>query len=373
MIALSTFTRSVGDSVLDRVSAVVRSPSVGVLIGLAALCAYLSSRSPSFMSLDNWTNISNQMVYVLLLALGMTVVLVTGGIDLSVGSVMGLTAGVVAYLMVNGVSLPVALALAVLCGAGLGLVNGLMITVLGLPDFIATLAMLGLARGLLFLWTNGIPFIAYMTPDYYTVGGLEPLWGRLTVPLVVALVALLLVSLLLRRTAWGRHSFGVGSNVESARLSGVRVNRIKVLAYVLSGTLAGVAGVLLAGRTTTVAPTTGVGYEVQAIAAAVIGGAALAGGQGRAIGALIGALTLAITSNAINITGVSSSWQQVVTGSVLLLAVVFDRVTTLVREHSLVRSQIRAQASDPVRPEPPAEPDVDRFDVLRPSTPLTRR
>lgn len=315
--------------------AVVRNvagrPSAGVLVLLVALSVVMAVRSPSFMTFGNWSNIANQMVFVLLLTIGMTVVLITGGIDLSVGSVMGLCGGVSASLLLAGVPVGAALLGAVLAGAGLGLVNGLLITRLGLPDFIATLAMLGVARGLLFLWTNGVPFIGYMTPEYRLLGGLDRPFGALTVPLILGLLVSLLVAALLRFTAVGRHAYGVGSNPDGARLSGVPVARIRVYAYVFSGLMAGLAGVVLAGRTTTVAPTMGIGFEVQAIAAAVIGGAALTGGRGRVLGAVIGALMLTVTANAINIAGVSSTWQQVVTGSVLLLAVVLDRVTTLLR------------------------------------------
>jgi ribose transport system permease protein len=311
-------------------------PSAGVLVLLVALCLVMMTQSAAFLTLGNWSNIVNQMVFVLLLTIGMTVVLITGGIDLSVGSVMGLCGGVTASLLLAGVPVGAALVLGVVAGAGLGLVNGLLVTRLGLPDFVATLAMLGIARGLLFLWTNGVPFIGYMTPEYRLLGGLERPFGGFTVPIILAVVVSLLSAALLRYTAIGRHAYGVGSNPDGARLSGVPVARIRVYAYVFSGVMAGLAGVVLAGRTTTVAPTMGIGYEVQAIAAAVIGGAALTGGRGRVLGAVIGALLLTVTANAINIAGVSSTWQQVVTGSVLLLAVILDRVTTMLRTRSLV-------------------------------------
>jgi ribose transport system permease protein len=307
--------------------------------------------SPSFLTVDNWMNIANQMSVILLLALGMTVVLIVRGIDLSVGSVMALCAGVVAWVLNDGYTLQVAIVVALVCGSLLGLVNGLLISRLGLPDFIATLAMLGIARGLLFLWTDGIPFLGYMTPAFYKIGGLERPFGYLTIPIIISLVAVLTVAALLRLTPFGRHAYGVGSNPDGARLSGVRVDRVRVIAYVISGLLAGIAGVVLAGRTTTVAPTMGIGFEVQAIAAAVIGGAALTGGRGRAFGALLGATVLVATTNAINVSGVSSAWQSVVTGTMLLLAVLLDRIGVLVRERT-------KDLVDPTprRPEPVAVP-----------------
>lgn len=309
-------------------------PSAGVLVLLALLAAVVGPLSPSFLTLDNWENIANQMSVVLLLALGMTVVLIVGGIDLSVGSVMALSAGVVAWVLGAGYTLETGILAALLCGSLLGLVNGLLITRLGLPDFIATLAMLGIARGLLFLWTDGIPFLGYMTPRFYQIGGLERPFGFLTIPMAISVIAVLSIAAVLRLTPFGRHAYGVGSNADGARLSGVRVDRVRVIAYVVSGLMAGMAGVILAGRTTTVAPTMGIGFEVQAIAAAVIGGAALTGGRGRALGALLGTAVLVATTNAINISGVSSAWQSVVTGSMLLLAVLLDRLGVLIRERT---------------------------------------
>ena len=309
-------------------------PSAGVLVVLALLAAVMAVLSPTFLTVDNWLNIANQMSVVLLLALGMTVVLIVRGIDLSVGSVMALSAGVVAYVLGAGYTLETGIVAALVCGSLLGLVNGLLITWLGLPDFIATLAMLGIARGLLFLWTDGIPFLGYMTPRFYEIAGLEHPFGDLTVPMMISILAVLAIAAVLRLTPFGRHAYGVGSNPDGARLSGVHVARVRVIAYVLSGTMAAVAGVILAGRTTTVAPTMGIGFEVQAIAAAVIGGAALTGGRGRALGALLGTTVLIATTNAINIAGVSSAWQSVVTGSMLLLAVLLDRLGVFVREHT---------------------------------------
>jgi ribose transport system permease protein len=315
----------------QRLRAVVTSPNSGVVSVIVLVCIFASIKSSVFISVNNGFNIASQMVFILLLALGMTIVLISGGIDLSVGSVMGLCAGVVAKLMIDGVPMVVAMLLAVAAGAGLGMVNGLIITKLGLPDFVATLAMFGVARGLLYLWTAGTPFLDYMTDTYFIIGGLRRPFGYLTVPIIVALLATLIVAVTLRFTPFGRHLYGVGSNSHGAMLSGVSVPRVRLLAYVCSGLLAGVAGVLLAGQTTAVAPDLGTGYEVYAIAAAIIGGAALSGGRGRAIGAVIGTLTLAVTANAMNIAGVDPTWQQVVTGLILLLSVVLDRASTLLR------------------------------------------
>lgn len=304
-------------------------PGNGIAAFLVVLCISAALFSPGFADGNNWYNVTNQLGFVAILAIGMTVVLISGGIDLSVGAVLGLSGGVVADLMAGGVSMPLAFLAALAVGASLGLVNGLMITKLRIPDFIATLAMLGVARGLLFVWTEGIPFVDYLNEPYYKIGGLERLVWQITVPMVVALAVALGVAFMLRRTAFGRHVYGVGSNRDAARLSGVNVDRVRISVYVLSGFLAAVTGILLAGRLTTVQPDMGSGYELSAIAAAVMGGAALAGGRGRVVGAVLGALTLTVIQNIISISNVSPTWEPIIIGAMLLLAVVADRLSTV--------------------------------------------
>ena len=314
-----------GFSVSDIARRILARPSSGVIALLILVSVVMTFESSAFLTVSNWQNIMNQMVYVTILAIGMTIVLIVGGIDLSVGSVLGLSAGIMATLVNDYVVFIQAFILTLLAGAAIGLINGLMITKLGLPDFVATLATLGIGSGLLFLWTGGVPFIGYMYSTYNIVGGETKLIGQITFPVVAALVVALLASMVLRFTAFGRHCYAIGSNRNAARLSGVNVDRIKIGAYVVSGTLAALTGILLAGQTTTVAPTTGAGYEIQAIAAAVIGGAALSGGRGRVFGAVLGALTLTIASNIINLLGINATWQDVIVGGILLLAVVLDR------------------------------------------------
>jgi ribose transport system permease protein len=313
----------------DRTSAlrirILRDPSFGILALLVAACVVMTFAEPTFATTGNVTNIINAMMTVSFLAIGMTVVLIVGGIDLSVGSVMALTAGVVASCLNNGMPLAVAFLAALGVGAGIGLINGLLITKLGIPDFIATLAMLGLAGGVLLYWTAGVPILGYMTDAYYYIGGLRQILGPITVPMLLVLAVSVAVAFFLRRTTYGVKFYAVGSSTPGAVNAGIRVDRVKIAAYVISGLLAAVAGIHIAGRTTTVPPLIGNGYEISAIAAAVIGGASLFGGKGRVVGALIGALTLTLTRNIINLTGVESSWQAVVTGLVLILAVLANQ------------------------------------------------
>jgi ribose transport system permease protein len=271
----------------------------------------------------------NQWGFVAVLAVGMTIVLVHGGIDLSVGAVAGLTGGLVAYLMGHGVPMGWAFVDALLLGTALGLINGLVITRLGVPDFIATLAMLGVARGLLFVWTQGVPFIDYVTDPYRTVGGLDKIVWQITLPMVIVVIVAGLAALMLRRSRFGSHVRATGSNREGARLAGVAVDRVKVIVYALSGALAALVGIILAGQLTTVQPGMGEGLELRAIAAAILGGAALTGGRGSIVGAVVGAITLSVIQNIINLSGINPAWETTIVGAILLAAVVVDRIVSL--------------------------------------------
>lgn len=313
---------------------ILADPSVGILSLLVLASIVMSIHEPTFATKGNVTNIINTMMTVSFLAIGMTVVLVAGGLDLSVGAVMGLCAGVAANLLTYGFPMPVAFAGALAVGAGIGLVNGVLITKLGIPDFIATLAMMGIAGGVLLYWTAGVPILGYMNDTYYYIGGLTRIAGPLTLPMILVVVVAAAVALLLGRTRFGVMFYAVGSSATGALHAGVRVDRVKIASYVISGLMAAIAGIHIAGRTTTVPPLIGNGYEITAIAAAVIGGASLTGGKGHVFGALVGALTLTMTRNIINLTGVESSWQAVVTGLVLILAVAANQAWTLLRAHS---------------------------------------
>jgi ribose transport system permease protein len=241
-----------------------------------------------------------------------------------------------------GMPLVVAFLAALVVGALVGIGNGLLVTRLRLPDFIATLAMLGIASGILYIWTGGVPIIGYMVPEYYYVGGLTPLVGSLTVPMVLTVALALALGGMLGWTPLGTHLFAVGSNASSAMQSAVRVDRTRVLAYVISGLTAAVAGIVMAGRNTNVPADLGNGFEIQAIAAAIIGGAALSGGRGRILGAVLGAITLAATINIINLQGVPSSYQRIVVGCILLVAVLANRASDLVS--AAARQRRAAQA-----------------------------
>jgi len=314
----------------DRLRHLLARPGVGIALFLILASAAMSFVSPFFLTWLNWANILNQSALLVLLAMGMTVVLIGGGIDLSVGAIAALAGGVAAWL-ISAAGLPLALALlaGVLTGLLLGLVNGLIITVMRIPDFVATLATLALIRGVLVVITQGVPIVNFTTPSYSMLGGLTRLPLSLTIPEFVAAFVLLLGVFAMARLRVASHLKATGENAEVARLSGVNVRRIKIGSYAISGVLAGVVGVLLAGRLGTVQPNMASGMEVQALAAAIIGGAALTGGRGSLIGAALGALTLTVIQNIINLSGIPPVFETFVIGIVILFVIILERLPAL--------------------------------------------
>ncbi|MER7897035.1 substrate-binding domain-containing protein [Streptomyces sp. NPDC096046] len=293
----------------------------GALTALIVLVIAMSALSGDFLTTDNLLNVGVQAAVTAILAFGVTVVIVSAGIDLSVGSVAALSATVLAWSATSaGVPVFLAVLLAIATGIVCGLVNGILISYGKLPPFIATLAMLSVARGLSLVISEGSP-IAF--PDSVSHLG-DTLGGWLPVPVLVMVVMGLIAALVLGRTYIGRSMYAIGGNEEAARLSGLRVKRQKLAIYAFSGVFAAVAGVVLAARLSSAQPQAADGYELDAIAAVVIGGASLAGGTGKASGTLIGALILAVLRNGLNLMNVSAFWQQVVIGVVIALAVLFD-------------------------------------------------
>ncbi|MDN3293842.1 substrate-binding domain-containing protein [Streptomyces ficellus] len=293
----------------------------GALSALIVLMVAMSLLSGDFLTTQNLLNVGVQAAVTAILAFGVTFVIVSAGIDLSVGSVAALSATVLAWTATSeGVPVWLAVILAVATGIACGLVNGALISYGKLPPFIATLAMLSVGRGLSLVISQGSP-IAF--PDSVSVLG-DTLGGRLPVPVLVMIAMGLVTALILSRTYIGRSMYAIGGNEEAARLSGLRVKRQKLAIYALSGLFAAVAGIVLASRLVSAQPQAAQGYELDAIAAVVIGGASLAGGVGKASGTLIGALILAVLRNGLNLLSVSAFWQQVVIGVVIALAVLLD-------------------------------------------------
>ncbi|MGP4052932.1 ABC transporter permease/substrate-binding protein [Streptomyces sp. 2A115] len=293
----------------------------GALTALIILVIAMSALSGDFLTTDNLLNIGVQAAVTAILAFGVTFVIVSAGIDLSVGSVAALSATVLAWTATSeGVPVWIAVLLAIATGIACGLVNGVLISYGKLPPFIATLAMLSVGRGLSLVISQGSP-IAF--PDSVSHLG-DTLGGWLPVPVLVMVVMGLITALILGRTYIGRSMYAIGGNEEAARLSGLRVKKQKLAIYALSGLFAAAAGIVLASRLSSAQPQAAQGYELDAIAAVVIGGASLAGGTGKASGTLIGALILAVLRNGLNLLSVSAFWQQVVIGVVIALAVLLD-------------------------------------------------
>ncbi|WP_405780673.1 substrate-binding domain-containing protein [Streptomyces sp. NBC_00859] len=304
-------------------SAVVRRILLdnGALSALVVLVVAMSLLSGDFLTTQNLLNVGVQAAVTAILAFGVTFVIVSAGIDLSVGSVAALSATVLAWTATSeGIPVWIAVILAVATGIACGLVNGVLISYGKLPPFIATLAMLSIGRGLSLVISQGSP-IAF--PGSVSSLG-DTLGGWLPVPVIVMIVMGLITALILARTYIGRSMYAIGGNEEAARLSGLRVKRQKLAIYALSGLFAAAAGIVLASRLSSAQPQAADGYELDAIAAVVIGGASLAGGVGKASGTLIGALILAVLRNGLNLLSVSAFWQQVVIGVVIALAVLLD-------------------------------------------------
>jgi ribose transport system permease protein len=305
------------------------------VVALVVMTAALSFATDNFLTVDNGINVFRQISVNVCLSIGMTMIIVAGGIDLSVGSVLALSGAVAAGLLKNGVVLaPLGVALefttlgavvaGIAVGAALGLFNGLVITRFGLPPFVATLGMLSIARGLTMLWTGGHP-ITTLGAEFGFLGTGTALGVPMPVWIAATLTALF--ELVTRRTRFGRHLYAVGGNERAAVLSGLSINRIKLAVYALGGALAGIAGLLTAARLDSATPNAGFGYELDSIAAVVIGGTSLSGGRGSIIGTVLGCLIIGVLNNGLVLLQVSPFWQQVVKGFVILAAVAIDRAS----------------------------------------------
>jgi ribose transport system permease protein len=253
---------------------------------------------------------------------GMTCVILTGGIDLSVGPVMALSGTLTTGLMVAGVPAPIAILIGLLIGVGFGVGNGIFVAYLKMPPIIVTLATMGIARGLGLMYTDGYP-IAGM-PDWFAWFGRGTLFG-IQVPILIMLATYFFAWVLLQHTRVGRYVYAIGGNEEAVRLSGVRASRFKLLVYSISGLTAAIAGLVLSSRLMSGQPNAGVGFELDAIAAVVLGGASIAGGRGVIIGTLVGAMLLGVLNNGLNMLGVSPYVQSVIKGGIILLAIFISR------------------------------------------------
>lgn len=294
----------------------------GIFIAFILICITLSIVSPQFLRLSNWTIIFTQVSINALLAFGVTFVIITGGIDLSLGSMVAVS-GVLAAMMARLDTIPVIFPIFVglLAGLIMGLFNGFIITKSKIAPFIVTLGTMTIARGLALIISKGRP-ISNLSETFNFIGGGNIL--GIPFPIIILVLVFIICSILLNKTVFGRYIYAVGGNEQAAHAAGININRVKMAVYGISGLLAGLAGVLLTSRITTGQPNAGAGFELDAIAAAIIGGTSTTGGVGKISGTLIGALMIGVINNGLDLLNVSSYYQQVVMGIIIIGAVILD-------------------------------------------------
>lgn len=291
---------------------------------LIMLMVVLTIMKPVFMTGNNIMTILLQTAVIAVIAIGETLVIITSGIDLSVGSLVAISGVSSAIFMRDGMNMVLACILGILISAACGLINGFIVAKGNIPEFIVTLGMMSIVRGASLVVTQGLPVSGL--PDSFQVLGTGKLFGVIPVPAVIMIILAIIFTLILKKTLIGRYTYAIGSNEEATKLSGINTDRVKITVYGLSGLLAGIAGILLTARLISAQPTAGTGYELDAIAAAVIGGASLAGGEGTITGTVIGALIMGVLRNGLNLLNVSAFWQQIVIGAIIIAAVYGDKL-----------------------------------------------
>lgn len=293
----------------------------GILIGLIALIAVFSFLSPSFREFNNILNIILQVSIIAISAFGMTFALIIAGIDLSIGSTIALSGTTAALLLNMKVPFALAIVLCLLMGIFLGFINGFLISKAEIPAFIVTVATMGIFRGIAYILTGGGP--VQISNEKFLYLGNEKLFG-IPFPIIILIVVFIIMSIVLGKTKFGRQSYIIGGNEEAALYSGINVKKVKVYIYMLIGFLASLSGIILASRLYSGQPNSATGYELDAIAAAVLGGTSLSGGYGTITGTIIGAIIIGVINNGMNLLNITYFYQLIVKGLVIILAVYFD-------------------------------------------------
>jgi len=321
---LSLLDLATSQSVMKRVRTGKLLAKYGIYIAFAILFIILSISSESFLTTTNIINILRQVSIIGIVAIGMSFVIITGGIDLSVGSIMALSAVVASSFAKadSSYSLFIPIIIGMTVGLACGLINGVLVAKWKVAPFIATLGMMTAARGLAMVYTNGRPVIG-LNNSYNNIGSGYIL--GLPIPVIIFIVIVAIGIFLLNFTVYGRHVFATGGNEQSAKLSGIRVNSVKIGVYAIAGLLAGVGGMILSSRIMSGSPVLGQGYELDAIAAVVIGGTSLFGGVGSIVGTLIGVLIIGVMNNGLDLLNVSSYYQQILKGTIIVIAVLLDK------------------------------------------------
>lgn len=298
--------------------------NIGMILVLFIMCVILSFLSPAFLSANNFLSLFRQISNNIYIALGMALVIILGGINLSVGSIVAMS-GIITVASVVNAGLPVtaAIALGLLSGVICGFISGLLIAIFDAPAFIITLAMMNVARGISYLWTNARSI--RIVDDTFNIIGTGYI-GVIPLPVIYSVILIVVFSILLNKTCFGTYIYAIGGNREAARLSGVPIKKIIIIVYTISTAMAAFAGIVLAARMYSGQPSVGDGYEMDAITACVLGGISMSGGSGSISGMLFGALVIGVISNGLNLCNVSSYWQLVVKGIIVAIAIIFDQL-----------------------------------------------
>lgn len=293
-----------------------------ILFVLLGLCAVMSILSPHFLTVANLTNVLRQVAMTVIAASAATMIMISGGLDISVGGVLALSGVVTAKLAQQGVSFPVAILMGILSGTLIGFINGTLVVGTRITPVIATLGTMNIARGLAFLISGGRAVVTGLPPEFRLPG--RSYIGPIPTPAVVMAIVFVIFFILLHRTVLGKYTYAIGGNKETARLSGIHVSLVQFLLYILGGTTAGIAGVILASRLASGQPDAGFGFEFDVIVAIILGGTSLAGGEGTVFGTLVGALIVGVLNNGLNLLQVHTFYQYVLKGVVLIFAVILD-------------------------------------------------
>lgn len=295
----------------------------GMLIGLVVLCILFSFTSNNFLTSNNIINIFRQISINAIIAFGMTLTILICGIDLSVGSIVAASGCFSVSLLVNDVPLFLAIIVGIAMGAAFGFANGIIISKGGIPPFIVTLAMMTIARGTAYVYTGGKP-TRFDDLSFSNIG--NGYVGPIPIPVIIMLICLVLIATLLNRTVFGKYVYAIGGNREAAKYSGIKIEKIETIVYTICGMLSGLAGIILAARMSSGQPIAGEGFELDAIAAVVLGGTSFSGGYGKVGGTIIGALVIGVLNNGLNLAHVSFYYQLIVKGIVIIIAVYADMV-----------------------------------------------
>lgn len=295
----------------------------GAVVGLILLCIVFGILTPSFFGGYNIINIARQCSINLILAVGMTFIILTGGIDLSVGGVYALVGTLVAGFIAGGMSIVLAIFIGLIVGILAGLFNGVCVALAKIPPFITTMATLSIARSLALLYSGGYPITGL--PDEFAAIGSGSLWGLIPIPVIIAAVIVVIGVLILKKTVLGKYIYAIGGNEDATRLSGINVKAWKIGTYGIHGLLTAIAGIVMTARMNSGQPGAGSGIELDIIAAVVIGGGSLSGGEGGIFGTLMGALVITVLNNGLTLLDVNSYWQGLIIGCVILIAVFLDK------------------------------------------------